>query len=167
MFLLFLSRHVAYFFGCFAVLISELPRMFNHWAPIKWKFMPCFQLRNLLWATSKHDVYLMQNYSVMHWSSLLHKAKEVLNVYRPIQSTLVSSFILIFYPVVTSYYDMFWQRSGLSTEVSSWISGSNHVKGLYKHYGCEGQSNGGWWLPGRTYLQGSNTVIHYFVKEQK
>ncbi|XVE60467.1 hypothetical protein DITRI_Ditri05aG0131000 [Diplodiscus trichospermus] len=43
-----------------------------------------FQLRNLLWATSKHDVYLMQNYSVMHWSSMLHKGKEVLNVAKPI-----------------------------------------------------------------------------------
>ncbi|XP_057441181.1 uncharacterized WD repeat-containing protein C2A9.03-like isoform X2 [Lotus japonicus] len=43
-----------------------------------------FQLRNLLWATSKHDVYLMQNYSVMHWSSLLRKGKEVLNVAKPI-----------------------------------------------------------------------------------
>ncbi|XP_051214550.1 uncharacterized WD repeat-containing protein C2A9.03 isoform X2 [Lolium perenne] len=39
-----------------------------------------FQLRNLLWATSKHDVYVMQNYSVMHWSSLLQSGKEVLNV---------------------------------------------------------------------------------------
>ncbi|XP_057470198.1 uncharacterized WD repeat-containing protein C2A9.03-like isoform X1 [Actinidia eriantha] len=47
-----------------------------------------FQLRNLLWATSKHDVYLMQNYSVMHWSSLLRKGKEVLNVAKPIIPTL-------------------------------------------------------------------------------
>ncbi|XP_077213006.1 transducin/WD40 repeat-like superfamily protein isoform X2 [Tasmannia lanceolata] len=46
-----------------------------------------FQLRNLLWATSKHDVYLMQNYSVMHWSSLLRKGKEVLNVAGPITPT--------------------------------------------------------------------------------
>ncbi|XP_051126494.1 uncharacterized WD repeat-containing protein C2A9.03-like isoform X2 [Andrographis paniculata] len=45
-------------------------------------------LRNLLWATSKHDVYLMQNYSVMHWSSLLRKSKEVLNVAKPITPTL-------------------------------------------------------------------------------
>ncbi|XP_047174493.1 uncharacterized WD repeat-containing protein C2A9.03-like isoform X2 [Vigna umbellata] len=43
-----------------------------------------FQLRNLLWATSKHDVYLMQNYSVMHWSAVLRRAKEVLNVAKPI-----------------------------------------------------------------------------------
>ncbi|XVF39492.1 hypothetical protein PTKIN_Ptkin01aG0038800 [Pterospermum kingtungense] len=43
-----------------------------------------FQLRNLLWATSKHDVYLMENYSVMHWSSLQGKEKEVLNVAKPI-----------------------------------------------------------------------------------
>ncbi|MED6219039.1 hypothetical protein PIB30_032169 [Stylosanthes scabra] len=47
-----------------------------------------FQLRNLLWATSKHDVYLMQNYSVMHWSSLLQRGKEVLNVAKPIVPTL-------------------------------------------------------------------------------
>ncbi|KAI4993847.1 hypothetical protein ZWY2020_008160 [Hordeum vulgare] len=39
-----------------------------------------FQLRNLVWATSKHDVYVMQNYSVMHWSSLLRRGKEVLSV---------------------------------------------------------------------------------------
>ncbi|RWR93009.1 hypothetical protein CKAN_02223900 [Cinnamomum micranthum f. kanehirae] len=47
-----------------------------------------FQLRNLLWATSKHDVYLMQNYSVMHWSSLLRRGKEVLNVAGPIVPTV-------------------------------------------------------------------------------
>ncbi|KAJ6826069.1 putative WD repeat-containing protein-like isoform X1 [Iris pallida] len=39
-----------------------------------------FQLRNLLWATSKHDVYMMQNYSIMHWSSLRQRGTEVLNV---------------------------------------------------------------------------------------
>ncbi|KAF2299647.1 hypothetical protein GH714_002180 [Hevea brasiliensis] len=47
-----------------------------------------FQLRNLIWATSKHDVYLMQNYSVMHWSSLLRRGKEVLNVATPIVPTM-------------------------------------------------------------------------------
>ncbi|XP_042015950.1 uncharacterized WD repeat-containing protein C2A9.03-like isoform X2 [Salvia splendens] len=49
-----------------------------------------FQLRNLLWATSKHDVYLTQNYSVMHWSSMLRKSKEVINVAKPIVPTLNS-----------------------------------------------------------------------------
>ncbi|KAJ1296795.1 hypothetical protein BS78_01G329900 [Paspalum vaginatum] len=39
-----------------------------------------FQLRNLLWATSKNDVYLVQNYSVKHWSPLLQRGREVLNV---------------------------------------------------------------------------------------
>ncbi|MBA0722158.1 hypothetical protein Golax_009634, partial [Gossypium laxum] len=39
-----------------------------------------FQLRNLIWATSKHDVYLMSRFSVMHWSSLTHKKREILNV---------------------------------------------------------------------------------------
>lgn len=38
-----------------------------------------FQLRNLVWATSKHDVYLMSNYSVMHWSSLSSNLSEVIN----------------------------------------------------------------------------------------
>nr|XP_043638873.1 uncharacterized WD repeat-containing protein C2A9.03 isoform X2 [Erigeron canadensis] len=47
-----------------------------------------FQLRNLLWATSKHDLYLMQNYSVMHWSSLLKRCKEVINVAMPVLPTL-------------------------------------------------------------------------------
>ncbi|KAM2022269.1 hypothetical protein ACFX16_044192 [Malus domestica] len=46
-----------------------------------------FQLRNLLWATSKHDVYVMQNFSVMHWSSLLRRGKEVLNVAKPVVPT--------------------------------------------------------------------------------
>ncbi|XP_020187902.1 uncharacterized protein [Aegilops tauschii subsp. strangulata] len=39
-----------------------------------------FQLRNLVWATSKHDVYMAQNNSVMHWSSLLQRGTEVLHV---------------------------------------------------------------------------------------
>ncbi|XP_025012169.2 uncharacterized WD repeat-containing protein C2A9.03 isoform X2 [Ricinus communis] len=51
-------------------------------------------LRNLLWATSKHDVYLMQNYSVMHWSSLLRRGREVLNVAKPIAPTLKRSGLL-------------------------------------------------------------------------
>ncbi|XP_078172891.1 putative WD repeat-containing protein C2A9.03 [Carex rostrata] len=39
-----------------------------------------FQLRNLVWATSKHDVYFMSDASaVYHWSSLSHKLTEVLN----------------------------------------------------------------------------------------
>lgn len=38
-----------------------------------------FQLRNLVWATSKHDVYLMSNYSVMHWSSVSSNLSEVIN----------------------------------------------------------------------------------------
>lgn len=38
------------------------------------------QLRNLVWATSKHDVYLMSHSSVNHWSSLTSAKSEVLNV---------------------------------------------------------------------------------------
>ncbi|XP_021774025.1 uncharacterized WD repeat-containing protein C2A9.03-like isoform X1 [Chenopodium quinoa] len=39
-----------------------------------------FQLRNLVWATSKHDVYLMSNSCIVHWSSLARCKSEVLNV---------------------------------------------------------------------------------------
>lgn len=39
-----------------------------------------FQLRNLVWATSKHDVYLMSHYSVIHWSALTCERSEVLDV---------------------------------------------------------------------------------------
>ncbi|CAH9108822.1 unnamed protein product [Cuscuta europaea] len=38
-----------------------------------------FQLRNLVWATSKHDIYLVSDCSLMHWSSLSHNLSEVLN----------------------------------------------------------------------------------------
>ncbi|AES68554.2 transducin/WD40 repeat protein [Medicago truncatula] len=39
-----------------------------------------FQLRNLVWATSKHDAYFLSQFSVMHWSSLTCTSSEVLNV---------------------------------------------------------------------------------------
>jgi WD40 repeat protein len=39
-----------------------------------------FQLRNLVWATSKHDVYLMSNFSVLHWSPLSGVDTELMNV---------------------------------------------------------------------------------------
>ncbi|CAA0818543.1 Transducin/WD40 repeat-like superfamily protein [Striga hermonthica] len=39
-----------------------------------------FQLRNLVWATSKHDVYFLSHYSVMHWSSLTCSKSEILNL---------------------------------------------------------------------------------------
>lgn len=39
-----------------------------------------FQLRNLVWAASKHDVYLMSHYSVIHWSALTSEKFEVMNM---------------------------------------------------------------------------------------
>ncbi|XP_010534826.1 PREDICTED: uncharacterized WD repeat-containing protein C2A9.03-like [Tarenaya hassleriana] len=39
-----------------------------------------FQLRNLVWATSKHDVYLMSHFQVMHYNSITCAKAEVLNV---------------------------------------------------------------------------------------
>ncbi|KAJ0510887.1 putative transcription factor WD40-like family [Helianthus annuus] len=38
-----------------------------------------FQLRNLVWATSKHDVYFLSDYSIMHWSSLSQNSTEIVN----------------------------------------------------------------------------------------
>jgi WD40 repeat protein len=43
-------------------------------------FASLLQLRNLVWATSKHDVYLLSNYSISHWSSLTGCRSEILNV---------------------------------------------------------------------------------------
>ncbi|KAL6909683.1 hypothetical protein ACP4OV_001342 [Aristida adscensionis] len=40
-----------------------------------------FQLRNLVWATSKHDVYLLLHYSVLHWSALSGSNTEIMNVH--------------------------------------------------------------------------------------
>ncbi|KAF0935621.1 hypothetical protein E2562_035076 [Oryza meyeriana var. granulata] len=39
-----------------------------------------FQLRNLIWATSRHDVYLMSHFSVLHWSALNGVDTELMNV---------------------------------------------------------------------------------------
>lgn len=61
--------------------------------------MKHLQLRNLLWATSKHDVYLVQNYSVMHWSPLFQRGREVLNVAGPLAPTEVSSLHFYFYAI--------------------------------------------------------------------
>ncbi|XP_022855191.1 uncharacterized WD repeat-containing protein C2A9.03-like [Olea europaea var. sylvestris] len=38
-----------------------------------------FQLRNLVWAATKHDVYLVSRFSVLHWSSLTCTKSEVFN----------------------------------------------------------------------------------------
>ncbi|KAL5669049.1 hypothetical protein ACJX0J_021270, partial [Zea mays] len=39
-----------------------------------------FQLRNLVWATSKHDIYLVSHYSIRHWSALSGVDTELINV---------------------------------------------------------------------------------------
>jgi hypothetical protein len=40
----------------------------------------CLQLRNLVWATSKHDVYFTSHYSIRHWSALSGINTELMNV---------------------------------------------------------------------------------------
>uniref|UniRef100_M1C0R8 WD-repeat protein n=2 Tax=Solanum tuberosum TaxID=4113 RepID=M1C0R8_SOLTU len=37
------------------------------------------RLRNMVWATSKHDVYLMSDFSAVHWSSLTCTKTEILD----------------------------------------------------------------------------------------
>ncbi|CAL5005511.1 unnamed protein product [Urochloa decumbens] len=39
-----------------------------------------FQLRNLVWATTRHDVYLMSYYSVLHWSALTCEKQEIIDL---------------------------------------------------------------------------------------
>jgi len=39
-----------------------------------------FQLRNLLWATTKHDVYLMSYSSVLHWSPLTSEKRVIVDL---------------------------------------------------------------------------------------
>ncbi|KAJ6832335.1 putative WD repeat-containing protein-like [Iris pallida] len=39
-----------------------------------------FQLRNLVWATSKHDVYVMSHFSLLHWSALTREKCEIMNM---------------------------------------------------------------------------------------
>ncbi|XP_076915493.1 uncharacterized protein LOC143574862 [Bidens hawaiensis] len=46
-----------------------------------------FQLRNLAWATSKHDVYLKSNHSIMHWSSVTKKLTETVNFFGRVAPT--------------------------------------------------------------------------------
>lgn len=55
-------------------------------------YMLVMQLRNLVWATSKHDVYLMSHFSVIHWSSLRCTKSEVLNVSGHVAPSEVSVF---------------------------------------------------------------------------
>lgn len=43
-------------------------------------FFSFLQLRELVWATSNHDVYLMSNHSITHWSSVTSSGDEVLDL---------------------------------------------------------------------------------------
>jgi hypothetical protein len=38
------------------------------------------QLRNLVWANSKHDIYVMHHYAINHWSPLRRKVTPVMNL---------------------------------------------------------------------------------------
>ncbi|AAF79507.1 F20N2.10 [Arabidopsis thaliana] len=51
------------------------------------------KLRNLVWATSKHDVYLMSQYLVSHYSTLTSGKHDVLNVQGHVSPSEVSFFL--------------------------------------------------------------------------
>ncbi|KAJ0502714.1 putative transcription factor WD40-like family [Helianthus annuus] len=51
---------------------------FNHVISINCR-KKCVQLRNMVWATSKHDVYVVSDDSIMHWSSLSQNITEILD----------------------------------------------------------------------------------------
>lgn len=53
--------------------------------------MVYLQLRNLVWATSKHDVYLMSGFSLLHWNAVTSEKHEVLNFLRLVAPTEVST----------------------------------------------------------------------------
>ena len=66
------------------------------------------QLRNLVWATSKHDVYLMSHYSVLHWSALSGVDTELMNVQghvapREVRYTIVVYHLSQFFTSSTVY----------------------------------------------------------------
>ncbi|XP_021980377.1 uncharacterized protein LOC110876516 [Helianthus annuus] len=46
-----------------------------------------FQLRNMVCATSKHDVYVVSNDSIMHWSLVSQNITEILNISRHVAPT--------------------------------------------------------------------------------
>lgn len=60
-------------------MASNIFGLWLSWHKIITLYALCLQLRNLVWATSKHDVYLFSNCSLMHWSSVSHNLSEVLN----------------------------------------------------------------------------------------
>ncbi|KAL6657562.1 hypothetical protein ACP70R_005342 [Stipagrostis hirtigluma subsp. patula] len=51
-------------------------------------------LRDLVWATSKHDVYMTQNCLVKHWSSLLQRENEVLNLENNVCAKQISTMFI-------------------------------------------------------------------------
>ena len=94
-----------------------------------------------MWATSKHDVYLMQNYSVMHWSSLIRRGKEVLNVARPIVPALVSRDIFITVLLSPHLLDKILQSKAFLTWLkhsaeTPWLNGTDTLSSANKHHGC-------------------------------
>ncbi|RRT51620.1 hypothetical protein B296_00007113, partial [Ensete ventricosum] len=65
---------------------------------LKWlDYFTNLQLRNLVCATSKHDVYLMSHYSVLHWSALNGEKYEVMNVSGHVAPCEVCSIHLLSY----------------------------------------------------------------------
>ncbi|KAI9193422.1 WD40-repeat-containing domain protein [Polychytrium aggregatum] len=91
-----------------------------------------FQLRNLIWATSKNDVYYIHNSSVRHWCPLSKRARSVLKVHSHIRiSTMCAK---MNYLIAGGYQGEFVLRSlnEGSAEKSGAVS-PNRSNGITNH----------------------------------
>lgn len=112
-----------------------------------------------MWATSKHDVYLMSNFLVTHYSSLTSGKNEVLNVQGHVAPSEVSVFFqnVKFYFNVTILlcdYKLFCLFVCLVHLETSWkfagrvyADSSEYTCSKRRLFGC-------WWISRRAYLQG-------------
>ncbi|KAM7258181.1 hypothetical protein ACFE04_013922 [Oxalis oulophora] len=92
-----------------------------------------FQLRNLLWASSKHDVYFVEHYSVKHWSSMRQRTEEVLNMAKPITPTFE-------HPGLLSQSVSRVQISATAVKDNFMVIGGFHGELLCKHVNKAGVS---------------------------
>lgn len=126
-------------------------------------FFSCYlylQLRNLVWSTSKHDVYLMSDFSVIHWSSLSSKKTEVLNVFGHVAPCEVHLFLRSYFESFQLWALGFLFRKYSWTDISltetPWKFTGRIYSNTSKHSGCPWQFVDCWGIPGRAHLQGNS-----------
>lgn len=135
---------------------------FNIFTGIAHNIFSCYlylQLRNLVWSTSKHDVYLMSDFSVIHWSSLSPKKTEVLNVFGHVAPCEVHLFLRSYFESFQLWALGFLFRKYSWTDISltetPWKFTGRIYSNTSKHFGCPWQFVDCWGIPGRAHLQGN------------